>query len=456
MTVSCYAGKQIVVVGAGKSGIALCRFLASRAGRLVLSDRRPATEIPGLDVLDGLPIHYDFGGHTCELFTSADLVVLSPGVPETIDPVQAARAVGVAVIGEIELAARELTAPVIGITGTNGKSTTTEVLGAILQAWGKKTFVGGNLGQPLTEAAQRSDWDWIVVELSSFQLETIDTLHPRYGLLLNISADHLDRYPDMASYAAAKRRLFENMIDTDIAILNADDNDVLLAADGIAPEVVLFSCRAPVAEGIGFDGIDIVWERRGVLVRFPVAELKIKGLHNIANVMAALVAPLIEGCPPQIAWRAACDFTGLPHRMALVRELDGVCWYDDSKGTNIGSVVMSLAGLNAPVTLIAGGKDKGGDFGILAETVRSKVAQLILIGEATERMARELDGCTTIHRADSLESAVILAQQLTPAGGAVLLSPGCSSFDMFKSYIERGERFSQLVRQLRGNGEVTA
>lgn len=450
-----YANQKIVVVGAGKSGVALCRLLAGRGAQVVLSDRRPAESIAGLDVLQGLNVVFDFAGHTEALFTAADLVVLSPGVPETIPPVVAAKQAGVEIIGEIELAARELVAPVIGITGTNGKSTTTELIGLMLKAWGKKTFVGGNLGEPLTEAVGH-DWDWVVVELSSFQLETIDRFHARYGLLLNISPDHLDRYPDMASYVQAKQRLFENMDADDVAILNADDSEVLQAAAGIAARKLLFSCRGPVAEGIGFNGSDIVWQYQGVSVRFPVAELKLKGLHNIANVMAALLAPLSAGCPPQVAWQAACAFTGLPHRMALVRELDGVSWYDDSKGTNIGSVVMSLAGLEAPVTLIAGGKDKGGDFGILAEAVRSKVRHLVLIGEAAARMARELDGCTTIHRADSLEAAVLLAQQLTPAGGAVLLSPGCSSFDMFKSYIERGERFAACVRQLSGREGASA
>jgi len=450
-----YANQNIVVVGAGKSGVALCRLLAGRGAQVVLSDRRPAESIAGLEALQGLNVACDFGGHTEALFVGADLVVLSPGVPETIPPVTAARKAGVEIVGEIELAARELAAPVVGITGTNGKSTTTELIGAIFKAWGKKTFVGGNLGEPLTEAVG-GDWDWVVVELSSFQLETIDRFHARYGLLLNISPDHLDRYPDMESYVAAKMRLFENMNADDLAILNADDDAVLQAAAGIAARKVLFSCRGALAEGIGFDGRDIVWQRQGVTARFPVAELRLKGLHNVANVMAALVAPLCAGCPPEVAWQAARTFTGLPHRMALVRELDGVSWYDDSKGTNIGSVVMSLAGLEAPVTLIAGGKDKGGDFGILAEAVRSKVRNLVLIGEAAERMARELDGCTTIHRAGSLEEAVQLAQQLTPAGGAVLLSPGCSSFDMFKSYIERGERFAACVRQLRGRGGATA
>jgi len=450
-----YANQKIVVVGAGKSGVALCRLLVGRGAQVVLSDRRPTEAIAGLEALQGQNVAYDFGGHTEPLFVAADLVVLSPGVPETIPPVMAAKQAGVEIIGEIELAARELTAPVIGITGTNGKSTTTELIGAILKAWGKKTFVGGNLGEPLTEAVDDA-WDWVVVELSSFQLETIDRFHARYGLLLNISADHLDRYPDMESYVAAKMRLFENMNAEDIAILNADDDAVRRAAEKIAAQKVLFSCQGPVAEGIGFDGSDIVWQRHGLTARFPVAELQLKGLHNVANVMAALVAPLCAGCPPEVAWQAARAFSGLPHRMVLVRELDGVSWYDDSKGTNIGSVVMSLAGLEAPVTLIAGGKDKGGDFGILAEAVHSKVHNLVLIGEAADRMARELDGCTAIHRAGSLEEAVRLAQQLTPSGGSVLLSPGCSSFDMFKSYIERGERFAACVRQLSGKGGATA
>jgi UDP-N-acetylmuramoylalanine--D-glutamate ligase len=351
------------------------------------------------------------------------------------------------VLGEIEIAFGELSAPLAAITGTNGKSTTTSLMGEMLSAWGKRTFVGGNLGTPLIEAVD-GEWDWLVAELSSFQLEAIDTFRPRYALLLNITEDHLDRYPDMASYVAAKLQVFANMGETDVAVLNAEDPLVMTAAAGIRPRRILFSSQRLLPEGMSLEGQEIVWRFAGAEQRFALDQLRLKGLHNVENVMAALIPPLLEGCPPQLAWSAACRFTGLAHRMVPVRVLDGVTWYNDSKGTNVGSVVKSLAGLAAPVTLIAGGKDKGGDYAPLAPLVRQKVAHLILIGQAAPRIAEVLGGLTHVERADSLEAAVARARQLTAPGGAVLLSPGCSSFDMFKSYEERGEVFTRAVRGL--------
>jgi UDP-N-acetylmuramoylalanine--D-glutamate ligase len=447
--VTSYRDKKIVVVGAGVSGLALCRLLAERAAHVTLSDRQSADSIAGLDQLDGLPVTYDFGQHTLELFTGADLIVMSPGVPTTIPAVQAAAKQGVQIIGEVELAAREIEAPIIGITGTNGKSTTTALLGEILNACGKKTFVGGNIGEPLTNAISERNLEWLVVELSSFQLETINKFHPRYAMLLNISADHLDRYAGMTEYIAAKQRLFENMTQSDRLILNADDPAVVEAVKGISASKIWFSTAQILPEGMFLQAGKIVWRWQGEEERFPVDQLLIKGLHNIENVMAAMIPALCEKCSPQQVWQAVCRFKGLPHRMELIRKDAGVEWFNDSKGTNIGSVVMSLGGLSAPVTLIAGGKDKGGDFGLLAAEVGRKVAHLILIGEAASRMEQALAGSTNIIRAESLENAVEIARDLTPAGGVVLLSPGCSSFDMFASYIERGETFTRLVTALK-------
>lgn len=444
-----YRDKKVVIVGAGVSGLALCRLLAERSASVVLSDRQPGESISGLDQLEDLPVTYDFGGHTTELFEQADLIVMSPGVPVTIPAVQAAAKQGVPIIGEIELAAREIEAPIIGITGTNGKSTTTALLGEILSACGKSTFVGGNIGEPLTNAIADSGLEWLVVELSSFQLETIDRFHPHYAMLLNISDDHLDRYPGVQDYIAAKQRLFANMADNDFVILNADDPLVVRAVDHLTARKIWFSTKQTLPEGMSLQAGQIVWRWQKQEIFFPVEQMLLKGLHNIENAMAAMIPALCEGCSGPQVWQAVCSFTGLPHRMALVRTIDGVDWFNDSKGTNIGSVAMSLAGLPAPVTLIAGGKDKGGDFRILSELVGSKVDHLILIGEAAIRMEQELGACSHTVRAESLESAVEIAQHLTPAGGTVLLSPGCSSFDMFDSYIVRGEVFTRLVSALK-------
>ena len=444
-----YRAQRVIVVGAGRSGVGLANYFAARGAEVVLSDRRPAEALDALTALAAPGIRLDLGGHTTELFTGADLIALSPGVPADIPVVACAVARGVPVLGEIELAWRELPQPLVAITGTNGKSTVTTVMGEVFRAWGKRTFVGGNLGTPLIEAVGQP-WEWLVVELSSFQLETVDRFRPRWAVLLNITEDHLDRYPDMASYQAAKARLFENQTGEDWALLNADDPLVLGAVAETRARRLLFSGSRELTEGIFLGGDQLVWRWQGREERFPVAELRIRGQHNLENVMAALVPPLVEGCPPAVAWAAATAFGGLPHRMELVASFGGVRWFDDSKGTNVGSVVKSLAGLEAPVTLIAGGKDKHGDLTPLCAPIAAKVHQLILIGEAAPRMAAAFHGLTQVQHAASMPAAVALAARLTPAGGTVLLSPGCSSFDMFKSYEERGQVFAGAVRALAG------
>lgn len=440
--------QQVIVVGAGSTGLALCRYFQQRGAGVVLSDARSQDQIAGLAELAAAGVCFDCGQHSTELFLQADLVVLSPGVPETIGAVVAARQAGIPVLGEIEIAWRELSAPLIAITGTNGKSTTTSVIGEIFQRWGKRAFVGGNLGLPLIEATGREDWDYVIAELSSFQLETIEGFRPRYALLLNITEDHLDRYPDMASYIAAKARIFENLQPDDVAILNAEDPLVAELAPRIGARQVWFSSARLLEHGMGYEQGQLVWRWQGREERFAASELRLRGLHNVENVMAALIPALLEGCPAALAWSAACAFAGLDHRMVAVRQLDGVWYYNDSKGTNVGSVVKSLAGLAAPVTLIAGGKDKGGDYAPLADLVRERVAHLLLIGEAAGRIAEALGTLTDTRFATSLQEAVTLAHRLTGSGGAVLLSPGCSSYDMFKNYGERGDVFTQAVLAL--------
>jgi UDP-N-acetylmuramoylalanine--D-glutamate ligase len=340
----------------------------------------------------------------------------------------------------------------IAITGTNGKSTVTSLIGEMLKAWGQNAFVGGNLGIPLIDAVGK-DYDWQVVELSSFQLETIETFRPRYAMLLNISEDHLDRYPDMTSYIAAKVRIFENQQEDDIAILNRDDSLVMQAAGDVCSRKVFFSGQSVLEEGMSLVEDRIIWRWNGQETLFPVAELQIRGRHNQENVMAALIPLLLEGCPAEIAWGAATKFTGLKHRMEYLGDLHGAGWYNDSKGTNIGSVVKSLAGLDRPVILIAGGKDKQGDLTALIEPIREKVEQLILIGAAAERMAKAFAGLTRIHRVDSMHAAVGLAAHYSCPGATVILSPGCSSFDMFENFVARGEIFTREFRALSGHRE---
>jgi UDP-N-acetylmuramoylalanine--D-glutamate ligase len=442
-----YRDKKIVIIGAGSTGCSLANFFRARDARVILSDHRSAALLTHLDELKKAGVELDLGGHTLALFTAADLVVVSPGVPLDIPVLHACREHGVPVLGEVEVAWRELDGTMIAITGTNGKSTVTTLVGEMLKAWGKKVFVGGNLGTPLIDAVD-NDYGWQVVELSSFQLETIEAFRPRYAMLLNISEDHLDRYPDMVSYMAAKARIFENLQGDDVAILNHDDALVKQAAGATRATRICFSGQSLLDNGMSLIDGKIVWRWQGNEILFPVDELQLRGRHNQENVMAAMIPLLLEGCPAEVAWMAAKSFAGLPHRMEFLGELNGSCWYNDSKGTNIGSVVKSLDGLAKPVILIAGGKDKQGDLTALIEPIRAKVASLILIGAAAGRMENVFNGLTEIYRAADMHEAVKLAARLSCSGGAVLLSPGCSSYDMYKNFEERGQDFAQEFRAL--------
>lgn len=442
-----YHNQQIVIVGAGASGRSLAHFFRARGARVTLSDQRSAERLDDLAGLEQSGVVLDLGGHTRQIFLAADLVVVSPGVPLNIPVLQDCRAAGIELLGEVEIAWRELRGTVIAITGTNGKSTVTTLVGEMLKSWGRKVFVGGNLGTPLVDAVGH-DYEWYAVELSSFQLETIAAFRPRYAMLLNISEDHLDRYPDMASYIEAKARIFENLQDDDVAILNFDDPLAMQAADTSRANKVCFSGQTALANGMSLLGDKIVWRWQEREQIFPVGELQLRGRHNQENVMAAMIPLLLEGCPAEVVWNVAKSFTGLAHRMELLGELHGASWFNDSKGTNIGSVVKSLAGLAKPVVLIAGGKDKQGDLLPLVEPIRAKVDHLVLIGASAERMAKAFAGCAEIHRAGDMHEAVGLAARLSRPGGAVLLSPGCSSYDMYRNYEERGEIFAAEFRAL--------
>ena len=449
-----YRNKKIVIIGAGSTGCSLTRFFCAQGAQVTLSDNRSADLLGNFDELAQPGVTLDLGGHTHALFLVADLIVVSPGVPLDIPVLNVCREHGVPVLGEIEIAWRELVGTVIAITGTNGKSTVTTLVGKMIKAWGQKAFVGGNLGTPLVDAVGH-DYNWYVVELSSFQLETIEAFRPRYAMLLNVTEDHLDRYADMAGYLEAKARIFKNLQEDDVVILNADDPLVMQAAAETRANRVYFSSQSALDSGMSLVANKIIWRWQESEVLFPVDELQIRGQHNQENVMAALIPLLLEGCPAEVAWSAAKRFTGLPHRMEFLGELRGSGWYNDSKGTNIGSVVKSLSGVAKPVVLIAGGKDKQGDLSALVEPIRAKVAHLVLIGAAAERMAEAFAGLTEIHRAGNMHEAVELAARLSSAGTTVMLSPGCSSFDMYKNFEERGPVFSREFRGLTTHGECS-
>lgn len=450
------AGKNVLVVGLGRSGLAAARVCAGRGAHVTVTDRRDETVLA--PALAQLPpgVRHELGGHRGDSFLAADLVVLSPGIPP-LPEVEAARRAGVKVTGEMELASWFIRGTLVAITGTNGKSTTVTLCGAILKATGYPTFVGGNLGTPLCEAVGSrcaEPGGLLVVEASSFQLETVEQFHPRIAVWLNVTPDHLDRYPDVESYAAAKARIFHAQGRSDFAVINVDDEIVQSHTAHIAARRFPFSTRRPLEQGGWLDGDDLCLRLPGGdLERYPGSNPALTGRHNRENALAALLAARLAGATPSEARRSLLEFHALAHRMELVAEARGVAFYDDSKGTNVGAVTAALDGFPRPVVLIAGGRDKGGDYAPLAQALGRVGRGAVLIGEAADRiqaaLAAQLSG-GQIARASSMEEAVALAARMAEPGDAVVLSPACSSFDMFRDYAHRAEVFRAAVRALVG------
>jgi len=447
--------KKILVVGLARTGVAVARFLAERGAEVTVTDmQEEASVAPFLAKLADLPINFELGRHDKHVFLMAELIVVSPGVPMDIKPLLLAKAQKRPIISEIELASNFIDAPLVAITGTNGKTTTTTLTGEIFRACGYRTFVGGNIGNPLIElASSGAKVERVVAEISSFQLEGIINFRPRVAVLLNITEDHLDRYASYQEYIDAKLRVFENQQASDFAVLNMDDPLVAVCAGKLKAAVVPMSQERELAAGIFHQNGIITMRWQGREECFPTSRFKLQGVHNIENIMAALATTILLGCDAKQALAAVEGFAGLHHRMELVRTVNGVSYFNDSKGTNVGSVVKSLASFPGQVTLIAGGKDKGGDYAPLAELVRERVTHLILLGEAKEKIRGALGQLTDTRLVGSLEEAVELAHQLTKPGGVVLFSPACSSFDMFKNYEERGERFAAQVNNLPERGD---
>ncbi|HDI60812.1 MAG TPA: UDP-N-acetylmuramoyl-L-alanine--D-glutamate ligase [Desulfobacteraceae bacterium] len=452
------AGRKVVVVGAARSGIAAAAFARRRGAAVTLSDSAPAERLPALPPdLAAAGIVLELGGHRSETFTDADLIVVSPGVPHTIAPLAAARRRGVVVIGELELAARWLKAPVVAVTGTNGKTTVTQMIGDMLAASGRRVFVGGNIGRPLIAAVEGEPApELVVAEVSSFQLDTADCFRPRVAVLLNISPDHLDRYPDMDAYARSKGRIFSRQGADDVAVLNGADARVRALAPPAGPLCTWFGARPAGEAGIDLKGEDLVLEgfdpSRGHLngERFSLARLKLLGAHNRANAAAAVLAARLAGAAPAAIVRVLAEFTPLAHRLATVATIDGVRYVNDSKATNVDAVIQALAAFDVPVVLIAGGRDKGGGYEGLRPAVQAGVKRLVVLGEAAEAIASAVGtACPggVVHAADMGE-AVRLAHDSAGPGDVVLLAPACSSFDMFTDYACRGEAFAAAVREL--------
>jgi UDP-N-acetylmuramoylalanine--D-glutamate ligase len=438
------AGKKVIVVGLGRSGVAAARLCLARGATVTGTDARAVGEL-GSDVLD-LSIELRAGGHEGVPFDAADLVVVSPGVPP-LPVLDRAAAKGVSVIGELELASRFVKKPMLAVGGTNGKSTVTTAAAGLLEAAGKKVFAGGNLGTPLSDAVS-GDYDVLVVEVSSFQLERAPTFCPRVSVLLNVTEDHLDRYASFDAYAAAKGNAFVNQTEDDVAIVPAGDKVCRREADRGDGRIVTFG--AP-GDYVLEDGAVV---ERSSGARFSLAGTDFHGVHNLSNAAAAVAAARAFGVDDGAVMGGLRRFRALGHRMALVAEIDGVRYYDDSKATNVGAAVTALRGLyEARVVLVAGGRDKLGSYDTLAAALADKGRAVVVIGEAKERIANAVGDRVPVVRAATMEEAVERARALAKPGDAVLLSPACASFDMFRGYADRGDQFAVAVR---GRGKEKA
>jgi UDP-N-acetylmuramoylalanine--D-glutamate ligase len=435
---------KTLVIGAGKSGVASANFLAARGDSVVLTD---AAAAPSLPVPLDERVERAFGRDDASLLDGVTTIVVSPGVPLTIPLLQHAAERIIPILGEIELACRHLHGTVIAVTGSNGKSTTTALIGEILKVAGRQPIVAGNIGEPLISAIDPDRARTYVVELSSFQLETVDTFRANVALLLNITPDHMDRYPTFDDYAAAKYRIFRNQESGDTAIVNARDRREL-PRDSRA-RVWRFSSTKPVDDGAWVDGDALVLSLGGEERRIPRAALKLQGQANAENALAAWLAARAVGVEDVDVQIAFGTFAGLPHRMVLVRELDGVTWINDSKGTNVDATLKSLEGFDgASVILILGGKDKAGEFERMRDLVKSKARTVLTIGKAADRIAEALHGASEIVPAEDMSNAVRWAREHAKSGDTVLLSPACASFDQYRNFEHRGEHFEELVRNL--------
>ncbi len=439
-------GKKILVVGLGKSGIAAAEFLTSRGAIVTANDAQPAEKIAAVvNQLIEKNIEVVAGSHPLSLFENSDLIVASPGVPLALECFQKAKAAGVPVISEIELAAHFLRGRLIGITGSNGKTTTTTLIAEVLRNAGYKTQVGGNIGIPLISLVETSCEDGLtVIELSSFQLEAVESLHLFAAVMLNITPDHLDRYDSMNDYAGAKANIFRNQTSQDLAVLSADDK--LVAVMSTAAHKVFFSCQRELEEGIFLRGNEVICRATGFeKVLITRDEIGIRGAHNLENVMATLAIGLACGVEPDSMHKTISEFKGVEHRLEFVAEIDGVKFYNDSKATNVDSTIKALEAFESGVIIILGGKDKGSDYAPLAPLVREHCEQIILIGSATEKIAAALENTKPLHRAATMQDAVKLGKELARTGDTVLLAPACASFDMFDNYEHRGRVFKESV-----------
>ena len=443
--------KRVLVVGLGKSGVASALFLKEHGAQVTASDTKSPDQLRDeIPLLLDHGIAVESGGHGERAFRGQDLIVVSPGVPFDAPPLVQARALGEPVIGEIELAAQFLPGFIVAITGSNGKTTTTTLTGKVLVAGGFKALVGGNIGTPAISLVEQASRDTAtVLEVSSFQLETIQTFHPRIAVVLNITPDHLDRHRTFEAYADAKARIFENQGPNDFAVLNADDPaTVNLAARPKAP-VYWFSRKKEIAQGAYVhDGRILFRDKTGQREIMLVSEIPLKGAHNVENVLAAICAGAVLGAAPEKIREAVIRFKAVEHRLEYVATINGVEYYNDSKATNVDATIKALESFPANIHLILGGKDKGSDYTTLNDLLRQRVKRVYTIGAAAEKIESHIKGAAEVIHAETLENAIRRASAAAQPGDIVLLAPACASFDQFQNYEHRGRVFKEVVHAM--------
>jgi len=440
-----WAGAMVLVVGMKKSGLASAQLLAGLGARVRATDLKPLAELgEAAEVLERL--HIPFAIQTPAVFENCDAIVLSPDVPADLAPLEAARKRGANIIGEVELAAPFLKGKIIGVTGSNGKTTTTSLIGHILREAGLAVQVGGNIGTPATAmiATSRAD-GWSVLELSSFQLETIRDFHAHIGLALNVTQNHLDRHHTFENYAAAKARLFENMTARDFAVLNADDPMTVGYARGTQAAVEWFSGTRAVERGAYLDGGTLVLDGRPLM---NAGEIPLRGRHNVENVLAAAIAGARAGVAREQIAAAVRTFRAVEHRLEFVRKISGIDFYNDSKATSVDATLKAIDAFDGGLWVILGGKDKGLDYSLLRAPLERKAHAAVLIGAAARKIADQLEGAVPLVDAHTLDAAIAHSYRNGSPGDTVLLAPACASFDQFHSFEHRGEVFKQIVHQL--------
>jgi len=444
--------KRVLVVGLGKSGLAAARFLKERGARVTVSDARPATLIAELPTLLDEGFMVEAGSHGLLTFRRQDLIVVSPGVPADVPELVQVRALGMHIIGELELGVEYLQGEIIAITGSNGKTTTTTLVGEILKAAGMPTLIGGNIGLPVTAmVAESTPETWSVLEVSSFQLETVETFKPKIAMVLNITPDHLDRHGTFENYWAAKARITEFQTADDFLVLNAEDVKTQLVAAKTKAQIFWFSGKRRIKQGafVHGDSIFFLSKESGMPEPImPVAEIPLAGAHNVENVLAAVCAAKLAGVDTATIRSAVGAFKAVEHRLEFVRDLDGVRYFNDSKATNVDATVKAVESFAGGIHLILGGKDKDSDYTVLALLLRERVKTVITIGSAAEKIERELAGVVKIESAETMDRAVAYAHSVAAAGDTVLLAPACASFDQFENYGHRGRVFKELVQAL--------